>query len=325
VKHRARLIATAAVALLLLGVAAVAHYAYFAPRQRLDAQLRTLRAETTALEDRLDGRRRVRQITERIAPTLLVAERDAVEHRFRTLLTRLGEQAGLEKVVVTQAEPQPRTNPAARAFPSSARRRFEQTPDFAVIRATVEGEGTLQQAVGALALLESQPWAHRVESVAFQPAGAQGARMTFRASVSTILAPDLARKDAPEPALAPVAPELEPAARLLAARDVFRPPPPPPAPAPPAVAQQPRPRPPAGPPPPTYADWRLTGVVLLRGQPEAWLLNTRSGERRVVRQGDRVLDAALVAGEGERAVFEIDGKQYEVTTGQTLDGRRPVG
>jgi hypothetical protein len=51
----------------------------------------------------------------------------------------------------------------------------------------------------------------------------------------------------------------------------------------------------------------------------------RSGERRTVQRGGTVLDAVLIDAAGERALFEIAGKRFEVFNGQTLSSRKPVG
>src|SRR5262249_52805402 len=91
-----------------------------------------------------------------------------------------------------------------------------------------------------------------------------------------------------------------------------------------AVAQAAPPAPANGaPPPPPYADWKLTGVIESRLGVEAFLLNTKSGQRLTLAAGAAVIDAKFVTGAGEKAVFEIGGQEYEVSNGQTLEQRRP--
>jgi hypothetical protein len=55
------------------------------------------------------------------------------------------------------------------------------------------------------------------------------------------------------------------------------------------------------------------------------VVNMKSGESRTLTPGETLLDAKLIEGEGERAVFELGGKRFEVLNGGTLASRRPLG
>jgi hypothetical protein len=59
--------------------------------------------------------------------------------------------------------------------------------------------------------------------------------------------------------------------------------------------------------------------------PEAFSVNSKSGERRTVQKGGTVLDAVFVDAAGEVAYVEIGGKRFEVLNGQALSARKPVG
>jgi hypothetical protein len=189
----------------------------------------------------------------------------------------------------------------------------------------VTGVGTLPQVLRTMAMVKAQPWTHRVESFSIRPEGKERERFSMKLNVATIfLPPDLAPKgelkDVPVTALAEGA---EKAWSRFVGKNVFREPPAAPqAPAPPAVAAAPPA--PAAPARPAFEDWKLTGVVQSRLGIEAFLVNVKTNQRLSLPTGATVSEAKFVAGEGERAVFEIGGETFEISNGQTLEQRRPV-
>jgi hypothetical protein len=78
---------------------------------------------------------------------------------------------------------------------------------------------------------------------------------------------------------------------------------------------------PTPPPPPAWGEWKLPGVFAGRRGLEALLVNTRSNERLVLVPGGAVLGATLIGGEGEQAVFELEGALWTVRAGTTLADR----
>jgi hypothetical protein len=167
------------------------------------------------------------------------------------------------------------------------------------------------------ATVRTQPWVHRVESFSLKPEGKERDRFTLSVGVATLIMPDLLVAGFTPPPVATLSESEALALGLIVAKNVFKQPPPDQ-----AVAQRP-PGPPPGPPSP-YLDWKLTGVVEAGSRVEAWMHNTRSNERLTLGVGATVADAKLLAAGGERAVFEIAGKRFEVFNGQTLEQRRPT-
>ena len=184
---------------------------------------------------------------------------------------------------------------------------------MAVVRAWVSGTGSLGQVVDALARVQAQPWAHRVEGFSIQPIDAPEDRFKVRVDLATI------RMTALRPGIEDGADLAEPdeATRLAAGRVVSARPfgfaPPAPAPAPEAE--------PAG---PAFGRWRVTGLIE-GARVEALLLDVVSGERRVLAPGQGVLGAVFDGGSGEIARFTVDGHAHRVRVGQTLADRRRAG
>lgn len=302
---------------------------YLSPRARLIRDLSTTQQRIGEIEDKLDELPRVRKQLRDLAATTLGKEQDLVEHRFRSSLSGLAERAGLASIEVNHGRPSPMRNPlttvARRSATTAVRNLLTATPDAQLIRGQVKGIGTLEQTLGLLAGLEAQPWIHRVEGFSLRPRKG-GEAFEIRADVLSAYLPDLVTKSATEVQLSPPTASADARARTLAMRNPFREPPRPPAPKPtPVQALTAAPTPvPSISEMAAYADYKLTGVVRSSQGVVAFLLNTRSGERVTLLSGGRVLDAVLVGGQGEKAVFEITGKTYEVINGNTLAARRIV-
>ena len=77
------------------------------------------------------------------------------------------------------------------------RQRLRKQTDFYVVRGRVQGTGTLESALLALATLEAQDWVHRVEGLSIRPVGAERALVELKADFAIAMAPDLAPRDAP--------------------------------------------------------------------------------------------------------------------------------
>lgn len=295
---------------------------YFGPAAQKRAQITGLRQQVDRLREQVAPQFEVRRRLEAIAATGLSPQRDLAAHQMRTLLSQIGQACGLGELKVTDLPAREAISPAVRAFTGSAASTLRQKPDFVVLPGSMEGTGTLEQALSVLAALQSQPWIHRVEGFSLRPAGRRAERVVLKVEVSSLLMPDLAPRERPAPEVAPTPPAVEALWRPVALRELFRES---------AVAQAPAPPRPE-PTPPTvspYTQWRLAGLVIGEGGAEAIFAPVAGGPGLTVRQGETILDARLVGGrmteEGEAAVLEMNGERFLVRLGQTLAARAPAG
>jgi hypothetical protein len=323
-----RLAWLAAGAVVLLVVYGAANALYLAPRASLQAELQATTERIAAMQDRLSDEQRVRRQLREFASTTLGKEQDLVEHRFRSGLSGLAERAGLKSIEVNHGRPSPMRNPmvtvARKSATTAVRNILNAKPDAQLIRGQVQGVGTLEQSLQLIAGVESQPWIHRVEGFSLRPRKG-GDQFDVRVDVLTAYVPDLLPKSGPDPELAPPAARADSQSRALAMKNPFKIPAavlPPQSPAVQVLT--------AATPVPSisemaaYADYKLTGVVRSSQGVVAFLLNTKSGEKLTLLSGGRVLDAILVGGQGEKAIFEITGKQFEVFNGNSLAARRVI-
>ncbi len=317
--------AVAGAAFLLAGALGYV-YLYAGPRATLDKQLTSQRAINLQYETGVKERRRVSEALKGLAATTLGAKEDQVVARFRSMLNEIAEGAGMRGVQINTRKGVEMVNPAGSSrltTPSGLRTALRKQKDFTVVEGDLDCEGTLEQALRVTAIVQAQPWVHRVSSFSIKPVGKDRNRFALKLGIATILMPaELAPKESAEP---PKIESLSEAARLswegIVSKNMFK------EPAPVAVAAAPPPPSNPGPPPPSappYNDWRLTGIVESRLGLEAMLVNIKSQERMSLPVGGAVAEATFIAGAGERAVFEIAGQQFEIVTGQTLEQRRPA-
>lgn len=307
--------------LLLLGLAWYGYRVMFAnQRNALLAETQDLRDDTASYEKDLERQKAIRDRLTAIAQTTLGKQFDRVDHRLRTGLSRVGQDAGLSDVVVSSSPPKDERNPAAvaRDMDRAMQDRIKKMPNFSVVRAQVKGTGTLAQVLQALAMYDCQPWIHRVDALSIRPVGREREKFEIKLDVATIWMPDLSVDDPNDPAIvAPGEGGIE-AIAAITGKNVFRiPPAPTPAPVREVAA---RPAPPSN-LAPAWGEWKLTGVISGRRGLEALMVNTRDGERKVLAPGTAVLGATLVSGAGEEATFELEGAMWTVRTGATLADR----
>jgi len=301
---------------------------YASPRATLSGEVAVARESVQRLEKQLEGRPALRARLRTVGATTLGGKLDTLEHRFRTGLSRLAEAEGLTSVVVDHGTPQAQPSPLlnAKGIATGLKRELRRAPDFEVVRGVLRGSGSLEQTLRTIAAAQAQPWAHRIEGFSIAPAGKDRERFDLTLRVATIFAPAVAPAPDAAPVVVQTPVEAEPLWRAVAAKNVFR--------APPAgkaaepsvlVADVANAEPPPQPFAP-YEEWRLAGVTVssVRGA-EAFFVNVRTGARVTVPKGGLVLDALFVEGSGERAVIEIGGKRFEISNGQTLAARRPLG
>ena len=312
-------------ALIALVVLAVGFYLYnrwySTPIAKERERMAQINAQIRAFGDATDAQYAARKTLKEIASTTLGKNDDVVKHRFRSLLSAVGEEAGLSNVVVEHGQARAVENPASgERIETNIRRSLRERADFLVLRGQLVGIGPLEATIRAIAGAKAQPWVHRVEGFSIKPADKERTRYEVRVDVATILLPDLA-SDKQEPVLASLA-DLGTSGSGIVDKSVFKRPPPPaaePDPKPTQTASKPRAK-----PKPPYDDWRLTAIITGGPSLEAFMVNTKTNERRVLSEGGEVLGAKLVEAAGERAIFELDGTLYEVLNGQTLAARRPL-
>jgi hypothetical protein len=233
----------------------------------------------------------------------------------------------MQGIVIDTFQPREEENPLTRSkgVPPTVKKLLNADPDFIALRASVKGVGTLEQVSRCIAVIQAQPWLHRVDSFAVRPLGKERERFELRLDVASLFMPQWVPKDLPDPVVAQVGEDGAQYAAAMAARNVFRRAQPPDKP----IAEAAAPVDPAVPAPPVvfppYEDWALSGVMSGRSGLSVVMVNRKSGESLAVRPGERVLDAVLIGGSGERAVFEIGGQRFELSNGETLASRRPIG
>lgn len=307
---------------------------YLGPRRVIEADIQVARDAITRLKAQLTDERDLMRRRAAVGAGLLGSELDVVSARFRDGLTRVGSTAGLDKVIVEHGQPVEVMSPVldAKGVSIDLKRALRRQPDFEVLRGSIRGMGTLEQAVAAIGMLQDQPWVHRIDAFSLRPIGKERNQFDLRVDVATIYAPMLAPKgDQGTPQLTPASTEHESTWRAIASRNLFR------APigvrgdgAPPVVvAAAPSGEAPVTAPAPRafapYEDWRLAGVASGRGGLSALFVNLRTGDRLTVLRGGQVLDAVLIDGSGELAVVEIAGERFDVSVGSTLAARKPKG
>lgn len=344
--------------LLVGGVAVFGWYGfstvYWKPREQLLSRIEDSRRSAETLEDQLSSQFKIVDRMKEAGSRTLGSKFDEVSARFRDGLSRIGESEGLSGVTVDHGEPVAVKNPLiamrGSTVTSNLKVALRGEADFSVVRGSLKGTGTLDSALKVLAVVQSQPWIHRVESVTIRPLadrnaakpadaspageekplGNLGGRVEIRIEAATLFAPSFAKGSVADVSIAQANPESQAlrnfiVARRSLARAIAPTPKAPQVPevvvaAAPASAQQvPAPQPFA-----PYEDWKLTGVVTGRQGVEAWFVNVKSGQRLTVVKGAAVLDAVFTDGNDSTAFVEISGKRFEIVIGETLAARRMV-
>jgi len=324
----------AAVAAALLAFAAGGYYvadrAYLTPAGDKAEQIAELADRVERFDAALRRGRETRDRWREIRATTIASTDQDAAHRVRTLVSKIGADAGLIEVVVNHGRPSIAGNPAAERrsrVPRALRNALEDREDFRVLRGTLRGSGTLDQLATAAVTLSSQPWAHRIESLAVEPADRERTRFDLSIAFATLYTVDAPA--VPTPELSPPDPARLEEVLGIARTNPFVLPPPPTPPPQPAPAPEPEPAPaaePAPPPPPPFDRWRVTGVVE-RSSPgggalvEVFLRRTDTGETRVLRAGDQILGLALAGADTRRVTFREGDRLVAVDVGRALNTR----
>ncbi|MAY75360.1 MAG: hypothetical protein CMJ31_11690 [Phycisphaerae bacterium] len=323
--------AVGAAAVALVGWLAADRF-YFTPAG--DARERLEKSETAAAsyERGLMSLADPREFRKTIGATMLANDPERVDHLLRTLLSESAERAGLASIVVSNGRPARVANPATdrgSKLASSVRKAIESGPAFYAVRSRVQGDGDLNAVTRAIAVLQAQPWIHRIEGFEIEPANRDRTRFSLKADVSTAFMPGARPKDAPPPTVADASEAQLAIAARVAQRNPFVAPPPPPDPKPEPVKAAPKPPPTdPTPPPPPYDKWRVVGVVGIPGAENSWelLLSRTDGVvTRSVRKGDEILDLRVENITPNDVLFVSGNTTTRVLVGQTLAERTPVG
>lgn len=255
---------------------------------------------------------------------------DAVDTALRARLNRIAEETGLRNLMVATGSAVERKSPARTELARmNLPRAMREEADFVELRATLAGEGAVDQVLRLVHRITVDPMLKRVESVKFDPVK-DGSRIRVTMRLSTIFVPGH------EPVSQPPAPSAEALAGFakyapLAARNPFRVPVPVGS-APTTVAAAAPSGAPAVPPGEgssepvgneafPYGQWTLTGVIDGPAGTEAWFRNAASGEKRALRVRDRIAEFALVGLESDWARIEAGGATYRVRVGESLEAR----
>jgi hypothetical protein len=292
---------------------------YEEPRSELLAAIDAEQRANASLERSIRNRMAVRQELREAARSTIGNSADEVDARFRSALHRIAESCRLRNVQINTRAPEPVRSPIGNRRISGMPSMTGQI-DFHAVRGEMTGTGSLEQVMRTVALLQMQPWVHRVESFVISPEGSEGReqdRFSLRVSAWTLMMADIAPSNLDEPVIATLPEEAADAWASIVGKNPFR--------EPPQVAERPRRSQPAPPPArPPYDEWRLAGVIESHLGATALLVNTRSDEGVSIGTGASVGGAKLVSADGERAIFEIEGEEYEIFNGQTLEQRRPA-
>jgi hypothetical protein len=283
--------------------------------------VRQQRERRPALDARLSG----------VVQRTLGERLDAVDTALRARLNRIAEETGLGNLLVSTGSAVDRRSPArAEMARMNLPRAMREETDFVELRATLAGEGAVDQVLRLVHRIAVDPMLKRVESVKFDPVR-DGSRVRVTMRLSTIFVPGR------EPASLPPPPTAEALAGFakyasLAARNPFRVPAA--APAATAIAAAPAAAAPAGadaaaaaPAPAAaiegfpYGQWFLTGVIEGPAGTEAWFRNIASGERRALRMRDTIAEFALVGLDADQARIAAGGATYRLRVGDNLEAR----
>jgi hypothetical protein len=143
------------------------------------------------------------------------------------MLNEIAEGAGMRGVQINTRKGVGVPNPVGTSkvtTPSGLRTALRKQTDFTVIEGDLDGTGTLEQVLRVTAMVQAQPWVHRVRSFSIKPEGKERNRFNLSLGVATLMMPpELAPKESSEP---PKIESLNEAARLswagIVSKNMFR-------------------------------------------------------------------------------------------------------
>jgi len=292
--------------------------------REVDRQIETYRSAIETGRRQRPERTRVNADLDRMAARTLGNSLEQVDSAVRARLNRIGEEVGLEALVVSTGAPVTRGTPARSEFTRAANQRaLRDEIDFVEVPASLAGQGSLETLLRAVHEIEGAAWLKRIDSMRID-LGNDPARMRLDLRLTTLFLPGATVPEDLEVEPGPERP-FDRYASLLAANPFLLPPPPPP----PEPPQRPRrrPDPPPPPPPPAgfpYGEWMLTGVIEGPIGGEAWLAHRSNRERVALRPEERLGDAELVVIRADRVEFRLGEERFAVLVGGTLAERTPL-
>lgn len=300
---------------------------YLTPKRALDTEIDRYKRAVAQREDELLGVTTERQRLRALGASSLGRSEEQVAAEARSAVNQIAMQLRLIDPKVATRPAAAVNSPATIKAEDLGVRRGLLSTDFYEVPITFTARGDLEAVIRALATLDAQAWVHRIDRFVLTPSGPKRELVDLTLDMVTLYLPEAEFASVRDPQAArwaePDAAALE-RWMVIAKADRFREPAPPRV-APVTVQQEPKaPSKPAPPSGPGYGDWRVSAVVRGRVGWEVWLAGSgRAGEgtTRVVRVGDKVLDATLVEASGERAVFEEGGKRFAVGINKSLAER----
>lgn len=309
----------------LCGVWAYRTY-YASPKRALAVDIERYEKAVAAREDELLGMVTERQRLRMLGASSLGRSEEEVAAEARTAVNQIAMKLRLIDPRVATRPATPVASPAtAKANDLGAKR---GSTDFYAVPITFTARGEIDEVVRTLATLDAQPWVHRIDRFVLTPSGPKRELVDLTLDMVTLYLPEAEYAGVRDPN-APkwVEPDAAALERWAVVRnaDRFREPAPPPV--APVVVQQEAPAAPPTPPKPSgpgYGDYRVSAVVHGSAGWEVWLVGSGragNGTTKVVKVGDKVLEATLVEASGERAVFEEGGKRFAVGINKSLAER----
>lgn len=306
---------------------------YRAEADAIDAEIARVEKEMAEREESMSDKVQIARELKKASETTLGKDEEHVTALLRKALNEVASHYKLADASVTSGRPAALKNPAAARGVKELRdkkwRSAKATPDFYVLPATLNGKGSLDQALRVMATLESQGWVHKIESFSLKPLGKERDRVELTVSLGTLYMTDAAGIRPGETVKwSPVSEADYAGWQPLAAKNVFKEPAPPvTVAAAPPVAPQPTnvaSAPPPPPPPPAYDQWRVSGITMGAQGPELMMVNLQTKAWLSLMVGGVVLDAKFIDASGEIARISIGDKEFEVKTGQVLSERTPT-
>jgi len=303
---------------------------YSGERSLLDAQVARYAGGLEAREVEMLDATALKKEFDRLCAVSLGSTEEEANALMRRALNEMAAFVGLRQGKVSTATAKSVPNPAAKAkLREFGTRADRERPDFYSISATLTGEGSLEQAVRTVALLDAQDWICRIDGFGMRAFGKEKEGIDLSVSVTAMFFPGRKATLGAESGgriWVPIEEARLDPWRTIVSKNIFKEPPPPLP--PPAAPVQPTPIaevvPPSPPSAPSLGDWRVSAVVQGRTGPELWLTNEKTSETRMLSAGAQLLDAVFITGSGERARIRVGDSVFEVQLGSTLAQRKPA-
>lgn len=292
-----------------------ANAVYFAERGQLLTQIKSTSALLGDYQKARIEHKRVQKDIQAYVDRTLGDDLETVDHKLRSRLNRLGEQAGLPQqdyLVDTGKAGQDRESPAKSKFGRSGfQRLLRDELDFVELEAWITGSGTLEQCLKLIDAVESEPWLKRIDQLTLNPSD-NGNKFRFEIRLTSLFLPK--RVPNPDAIIPPTSSNGQRYATLLNT-NLFR--------LPPAVPVAAKTQP-AAPERFPFGQWLLTGIAQSAAGAEIWLINQQSHETRVLNIGQRIDEMMLSGVNGESAVFLVGPDRFSVPVGKNLNDRIPL-